>query len=150
EMVTAIMLKVMYRLSINTEKLVKIGQFVENEFIGVNSGIMDQFAVGFGKKNNAILLDCESLEYEYAPINLREYSIVIIHTNKKRTLSDSAYNERRMKCEEALKDLQKKVVINNLCQLTPSKFEELKHLIEDDINRKRAHHVIYENDRTKQ
>lgn len=149
EMVTGVLLKELFDLSINVETLVKLGQIVENEYIGVNSGIMDQFAVGFGKKDHAILLDCENLEYEYAPIILKEHVIMIIHTNKQRALSESKYNERRQQCETALTDLQEQLDINNLCMVAPKLFEQTKHLIKDETNRLRAQHVVYEQARTK-
>lgn len=105
--------------------MVKIGKKVENEFIGVNSGIMDQFAIGMGKKECGILLDCETLKYSYAPIKLENYDIVIMNTNKRRELADSKYNERRGECEEALRRLQKVVDINSLGQLSEEEFEKI-------------------------
>ncbi len=150
EMVTGVLLKELFKLSISLEEIVKSGQLVENEYIGVNSGIMDQFAVGFGKKDHAILLDCQSLKYEYAPFKLKDYVIMIIHTNKQRALSGSKYNERRAECENALEDLKEQLDINNLCMVTPETFEQVKHLIKNDTDRKRAQHVVYENKRTKE
>src|SRR5699024_4223605 len=110
--------------------------------------IMDQFAVGKGKKDHAIHLNTETLEYEYAPIQLKDHVIMIIHTNKARTLAGSKYNERRKQCEEALTDLQTELDINSLGELTKETFELNKHLIKDEINRKRAKHAVYENERT--
>src|SRR5699024_621050 len=126
----------------------KIAQKVENDYIGVNSGIMDQFAVGMGKKNHAIHLNTQSLEYTYAPIELPNHSIIIINTNKSRALADSKYNERRTQCERALADLQTNLEINSLGDLTPEEFESHKHLIKNVTNQKRAKHAIYENART--
>lgn len=149
EMVTGVMLNELYQLNIGMKHLVQVSQKVENEYIGVNSGIMDQFAIGFGQKDKAILLDCESLEYEYAPLHLQDSIIMIIHTNKSRSLAESKYNERRAQCEMALKDLQEIIDVDSLCQLTPNKFEEIKQYINIDVNRIRAEHVVYEHDRTK-
>ena len=150
EIVTGVLLKELFHLPVNMEEIVKVGQLVENEYIGVNSGIMDQFAVGFGKKDHAILLDCQNLQFEYAPIKLKEYVIMIIHTNKQRALTESKYNERRKQCENALMDLKELLDINNLCMVTPETFEQVKHLIKNDTDRKRAHHVVYEHARTKE
>lgn len=127
--------------------LVKMSQKAENEFIGVNCGIMDQFAVGMGKKDKAILLDCNSLNYKYADMNLLNYSIVIMNTNKRRALNESKYNERRAECEAALEIIQKEKSINNLCKLTPEEFDALEHLFTDTNIRNRAKHAVYENDR---
>jgi galactokinase len=109
---------------------------------------MDQFAIGMGKKDHAILLDCDTLEYQYAPISMKYHVIMIINTNKQRTLAGSKYNERRAQCEAALKDLQKELSIKSLGELSIDLFEENKHLITDEINQKRAKHAVYENART--
>lgn len=129
--------------------LVKIGQEAENKFVGVNCGIMDQFAVGMGKKNKAMLLDCSNLDYKYASVELQKYTIVIMNTNKRRALNESKYNERRGECEEALKALKKRKNINNLCELSPIEFEEYKDAIKNPIVSLRASHAVYENDRVK-
>ena len=94
--------------------MIQLGQQVENNYIGVNSGIMDQFAIGKGKKDHAILLNCQTLDYHYAPIQLDDHVIMIINTNKQRTLAGSKYNERRAQCEQALADLQKELSIESL------------------------------------
>jgi galactokinase len=148
EIVTSIILKDLYHLDIDMVKMVKLSQKAENQFIGVNSGIMDQFAVGMGKKDNAILLDCNTLKYSYAPVILKDEVLVIGNTNKKRGLADSKYNERRTECEEALKDLQKELDIQSLGELSVEEFNKSEKLIKNEINRKRAKHAIYENQRT--
>lgn len=148
EMVTGVMIEKLFSLSLKRLDLIQIGKKVENEYIGVNSGIMDQFAVGMGKKDHAMHLDTESLAFEYAPIQLEDQVIMIIHTNKERTLAGSKYNERRRECEEALADLQVELNIQSLGELTSDEFEANKHLIKDEINRKRAKHAVYENERT--
>ena len=129
-------------------EMVKLGQKTENLFIGVNSGIMDQFAVGMGKKDNAVLLDCNTLKYEYVPVLLKDEVIIISNTNKRRGLADSKYNERRSECEQALKELQEKLHIKALGELSIEEFEKNKELIKNETNRKRAKHAVYENQRT--
>ena len=148
EIVTSIILKDLYNLDIDMVEMVKLSQKAENQFIGVNSGIMDQFAVGMGKKDNAILLDCNTLKYSYAPVILKDEILVIGNTNKKRGLADSKYNERRAECEEALKDLQKELDIQSLGELSIEEFNKNEKLIKNEINRKRAKHAVYENQRT--
>lgn len=148
EIVIGIMLKNEFDLDISTLDIVKLGKQAENEFIGVNSGIMDQFAVAFGKENHAILLDCNTLKYELVPIELKDEYIVIANTNKRRGLADSKYNERRSECEYALKELQAELNIKSLGDLSIEEFEKNKHLIKSDIRIKRAKHAVYENVRT--
>jgi galactokinase len=131
EMVMGVLLKEMFNINISMVEMVKMAQRAENEFMGVNCGIMDQFAIGMGKEDNAILLDCNTLEYEYAPISLKDHVIVIANTNKKRGLADSKYNERRRECEEGLHGLQEKLSIDNLCDLNREQFEENKLSIND-------------------
>nr|WP_202802438.1 galactokinase [Clostridium arbusti] len=132
---------------IDRVELVKIAQKAENEFVGVNCGVMDQFAVGMGKKDKAILLDCNSLNYKYADVKLLDYAIVIMNTNKRRALNESKYNERRAECEEALKIIQKQKNIKNLCDLTPKEFDKIEYLFTDEKIKDRAKHSVYENDR---
>src|SRR5699024_3190773 len=117
EMFTGVALEGLFVFDMERLKLVKIGQKVENDYIGVNSGIMDQFATGLGKKNHAIHLDTNTLDYSYAPIVLPKHSIIIINTYKSRTFADSKYNERRNECAQAVKDLQTELTITNLCEL---------------------------------
>ena len=148
EILTGVVLKELFSLEISMIEMVKLGQRTENIFIGVNSGIMDQFAVGMGKKDNAVLLDCNTLKYEYVPVVLKDEIIVISNTNKRRGLADSKYNERRSECEKALADLQEKLDIKALGELSIEEFEENKHLIKDETGRKRARHAVYENQRT--
>ena len=148
ELATGVLAEGLYDLEINRVDMVQIGQKVENDYIGVNSGIMDQFAVGMGKENHAILLNCDTLEYHYAPVELTEHIIVIINTNKSRTLAGSEYNKRRSQCEKALEDLQTELSIDSLGQLTKETFDNNQHLIKDDVDRKRAKHAVYENART--
>jgi galactokinase len=148
ELVTGVLADSIYGLEMERIPLVQLGQRVENEYIGVNSGIMDQFSVGMGKQGHAILLDCNTLDYEHAPVDLSEHVILIANTNKQRTLSGSKYNERRSECEAALQDLQQKLKINSLGELTPNTFEQHHTLISNPVHAKRARHAVYENNRT--
>ena len=148
EMLTAIVLKDLFHLSIDPVEMAQLGKKTENLFIGVNSGIMDQFAVAMGKKDHAILLDCNTLKYDYVPVVLKDEVIVIANTNKRRGLADSKYNERRAECDEALAELQTKLPIKALGELSIEQFEANKDLIKSPIRQKRAKHAVYENQRT--
>jgi galactokinase len=148
ELVTGVLLEGLFDLSIDRLDLVKIGKRVENSFIGVNSGIMDQFAVGMGKAGQGILLNCETLAYSYAPLPLAEYNIVIMNTNKRRELADSKYNERRNECEAALAKLQNKLSITSLGELDEDTFARHQAYIGDSVLIKRARHAVVENVRT--
>ncbi len=147
EMLTAVIANNILELNLPTIDLVKICQKTENEFIGVNCGIMDQFAIGFGKKNQAILLNCETLDYSYAPFETSGYSLIITNSNKRRELADSKYNERRAECESALKKLNQFIKADNLCQITEDELNANKDLLTTNEYR-RAIHVITENKRT--
>ncbi len=148
EVLTGYILKDMFGFAVTNQDLALIGQFSENQYNGVNCGIMDQFAIAMGKKASAIFLDTADLSYEYAPIDLDGAKIVILNTNKKRGLGDSKYNERRSECEAALAALQTKLDIKSLGELTEEEFEANKFLIGDDVKIKRAKHAVYENQRT--
>lgn len=148
EMLTGIVLKDLFHLSIDPIAMALLGKKVENLFIGVNSGIMDQFAIAMGKKDHAILLDCNTLKYDYVPVVLKDEVIVITNTNKRRGLADSKYNERRAECDEALAELQTKLPIKALGELSIEEFEANKDLIKSPIRQKRAKHAVYENQRT--
>lgn len=148
EVVTGVILKDMFGFDVNMVDIALIGQYSENNFNGVNCGIMDQFAIAMGKKDNAIFLDTGDLSYEYAPIKLDGARIVIACSNKKRGLGDSKYNERRTECETALAEIQKVKDIKALGELTEEEFEEVKSTIKDPVRVKRAKHAVYENQRT--
>jgi len=148
ELVTATALNTVFDLRIPMFELTKIGQEAENKFVGMNCGIMDQFASGMGKQNHAILLDCNTLHYQYAPLKLDGVSILLCNTNKPHNLIESKYNERRAQSEQALADLQKELKINALGELTEEEFDKNAHLVADPICRKRAKHAVYENQRT--
>lgn len=125
-------------------ELAKFCQKVENEFIKVNCGIMDQFAVAMGREEYAILLECETLHYKYIPFVLGEYSLVIMNTNKKRELAESKYNQRRIECEEVLAEIRKHHPVANLCQAS---LADIDNYIQDEVLRRRAYHVISEHKR---
>ncbi|MGX1195466.1 galactokinase [Metabacillus sp. SLBN-84] len=148
EMVTGVMLEALFNLKIDRIEMVKLGQVVENQYIGVNSGIMDQFAIGMGKKACGMLLDCQTLNYRYAPIELDHHVIVIMNTNKRRELAGSKYNERRGECEEALSILQEKLPAQSLGELSAETFERYASAISSETVRKRARHAVTENERT--
>lgn len=150
ELATAVAMNKAFHLHIPQVELVKMAQEDENKFVGMNCGIMDQFASGMGKEDHAILLDCNTLDYEYVPLNLRGVSIVIINSNKKHALVTSEYNTRRKECEHALKELQQALPIKSLGELTIEQFEQNKHLITSEVERRRAKHAVYENQRTLQ
>ena len=148
ELAAAVALNHLFGLGVAQTELAKIGQEAENKFVGMNCGIMDQFASAMGKKNHAILLDCNTLQYEYAPLDLKGVSILICNTNKPHNLIESKYNERRAQSEHALKQLQSKLSIEALGELSEEAFEKNKDLITDPVERKRAKHAVYENRRT--
>lgn len=148
EMLMGIILKNEFKLKVDRITLARMGQRTENEFVGLNSGIMDQFACIMGKKDNAILLDTNTMKYEYKPLKLGDYEIVIMSTNKPHTLADSAYNTRVKECQAALKKLQAKLDIKALGQLDLATLDEYSYLINDANELKRARHTISENERT--
>jgi len=146
---TCLAMDTLFSLGIDPVVRAKLCQQAENHYIGVNCGIMDPFASTMARKEYAILLNCASLEYTFAPLAMGEYSLVIANTNKRRGLADSKYNERRAECESALADMKKVCKINALCDLSPEEFDAHKSVIWGDIERKRATHAVYENARTK-
>lgn len=148
EVLTGFIAKDLFDLNIDLVNIALVGQYAENKFIGVNCGIMDQFAIAMGKVDHAIFLDTSNLKYEYAPIKLENAKIVIASSNKKRGLGESKYNERRSECEEALKELQTIVSIDSLGELSEEDFEKYKEVIGDPVRVKRAKHAVYENQRT--
>ena len=148
EVLTGYILKDFFGFDVTNQDLALIGQFSENNFNGVNCGIMDQFAIAMGKANNAIFLDTADLSYTYAPIKLENAKIVIACSNKKRGLGDSKYNERRSECETALEEIKQVVGINTLGDLNEEQFETYKAAIKDEVRCKRAKHAVYENQRT--
>ena len=141
---------IFYHLSgktdISKKQIAILSQKSENEFIKLNCGIMDQFAVAMGKKDHAILLNCANLDYQHVPFELGSYSLVIMNTNKSRELADSKYNERRSECDSALEEIKKKRKISTLCEADLEEVNELNNL----ILKKRARHEVSENQRVKE
>ncbi len=150
ELLTGIIAEKLFDLQLERLDLVKIGKLTENEFIGVNSGIMDQFAIGMGADQRAIYLDTNTLEYDLVPLDLKDNVVVIMNTNKRRELADSKYNERRAECEKAVEELNHKLSIATLGELDEWAFDEYSYLIEDENRLKRARHAVLENQRTLQ
>ena len=145
EVLMAYALSQLFQLNVPNLEIALLSKKVENKFIGVNCGIMDQFAVTFGEKNKAILLNCDTLDHELIPFETGDYILAIINTNKTRTLADSKYNERFAECGAALKALKKEINAKHLCDVDIQNFQSHKHLINDEILEKRALHVISEN-----
>lgn len=148
EMVTAFAINQLFGFGLNRMELVKLSQKAENIFVGVNCGIMDQFASGMGSADHALFLNCDTLEYERVPLKLDGMKIVIANTNKRRGLADSKYNERRAQCEAVVDTLRKEKNIRHLSDLSLEEFNSMSHLISDEDQKKRARHVISENHRT--
>lgn len=147
EMVTALALNHIFRGGYDKRDLVRIACSAENDFVGVNCGILDQYAVTFGEKDTALALDCSAFSHKPVPCKLGEYTLLVINTNKSRSLTESKYNERFAQCRQALSMLQQEVSIKDLCDLSPARFENLRHLISDPVAERRASHVIEENAR---
>lgn len=150
EMVTAVALNELFQTGLSMLDMVMMSQSAENNFAGMNCGIMDQFAVGFGEKMKAIFLNCDTLEYELVPVELNDYQLVITNTNKRRELTDSKYNERRSECERAVTDISSEVRINHLSEINIDRIGIINNLIDNETIRRRAHHVISENGRVVQ
>ncbi len=148
EVLTGFILKSLYGFDVSNTDLALIGQYSENNFNGVNCGIMDQFAIAMGKKDCAIFLDTNTLKYEYTPVKLKGSKLVIACSNKKRGLGDSKYNERRSQCEEALRRIQTVKKVETLGDLTEEEFEAVRSAINDPVLERRAKHAVYENRRT--
>ena len=148
EVVTGYMLKDMFGFDVTNQDIALIGQYSENNFNGCNCGIMDQFASAMGKADNAIFLDTADLSYEYAPVKLDGAKIVVTNSMVKHSLVTSAYNDRRNESSQALADLQQVCGISTLGELTEEEFEKYKNSIKGEVNRARAKHAVYENQRT--
>jgi galactokinase len=149
EVVTAFALNDLFSADYSKLELVKLSQAVENKFIGVNCGIMDQFAVAFGEKDKALMLNCDTLDYQAVDSNLGDYLLAIVNTNKPRKLAESKYNERVQECQTALAALKQELDINYLCDIDADTFGKYKHLITDAVVQGRAKHVVEENERVK-
>ena len=148
EVATAVALCELAGVEYDKVEIAKLSQKAENEYVGVNCGIMDQFASAMGKKDHAILLDCATLSYEYVPLVLGRYAIVVANCNKPHSLVESKYNERRMETDEALRLVRAVKPVSCLAELTPADFEAVKHVF-PEIIAKRVKHVVYECDRVR-
>jgi len=148
EVLTGFALRDLYGFDVTNTELALIGQFSENNFNGMNCGIMDQFASAMGKKDHAIFLNTADLSFEYAPLVLEDAKIVVTNSNVKHSLVGSEYNVRRTECETALKELQEVIDIKTLGDLSEEEFEANKAAIKDEVRVKRAKHAVYENQRT--
>lgn len=148
EILTAKILIEMYGFDVNMVDASIFGQYAENRYVGVNCGIMDQFAIAMGRKDSAIFLDTATLKYEYVPVKLDGIRLVIGNTNKKRGLGDSKYNERRAECEHALLQIQKVCNVATLGELDESSFEAVREAVSSKTEQRRAKHAVYENQRT--
>lgn len=148
EVLTGFILRDLYGFKATNRDLALIGQYSENNYNGVNCGIMDQFSIAMGKKKHAIFLDTDTLNFNYVPVKLKGAKIVISCSNKRRGLGDSKYNERRSECEIALAELQKEIAIDSLAELDEEEFERYQYAIKDETRRKRAKHAVFENQRT--
>ncbi|MCT3114550.1 galactokinase [Leuconostoc lactis] len=150
ELLIGVVAKKLYDLKVPRLQLVASGQRAENDFVGVNTGIMDQFAIGFGEADHAIYMDTNTMIYEMIPTHLGDHVIVIMNTNKRRELADSKYNERVRETQAAVVDLQQKLNIQFLGQLDIATFDQNAALITDETVRRRARHAVYENERTQE
>ena len=147
ELVTSVLINDFYKAGLPMMEMVKLSQRAENIFVGVNSGIMDQFAVGMGKKDHALALKCDTLAFSEVPLILDGFKIVISNTNKRRGLADSKYNERRAECEKALEEMNAEGKFAFLSDIDFEMFNDLHKRLSDRVLLKRARHVITENQR---
>lgn len=148
ELLIGVLLESEFNLDLSRIELIKVGQKVENNFLGLHTGIMDQFAIGMGKADHAIYLDVNTMDYKLVPADFGENVILIMNTNKRRELTASKYNERRAECEQALEELQVKLDIRNLCDLSTEDLIANKSLLSSEILWSRTKHVVFENART--
>jgi galactokinase len=149
EVLTAFALNTIFNAGMNNVELALLGKRVENDFMELNSGIMDQFAVAMGKEKHAILLNCDTLDYEYLPFEIGDYILAIINTNKPRKLVESKYNERFAECMAAKEKFQQKLNINHLCEMSKADYKKYEDLVYGLLIGCRAYHVITENERVK-
>jgi galactokinase len=147
ELLIGVMMNDLFNLGISRTDLALLGKKVENEYIGVNCGIMDQFVIANGLKDHALLLDCDSLEYKKVPLVLKDYSIVICNSKIKRGLSGSKYNERRAECQAGLEIFKQYLAIENLCDMSQAQFDQYASLIKADNVQRRCRHAVTENQR---
>lgn len=150
EVVTALALNKLYNANFNDVELVKIALAAENDFVGVNCGIMDQYAIAMAQKDHAMMLDCNTLECQQVPLALDGYRIVIVNSNQRRDLVDSKYNERFQECQTATRDIQQKLDIKQLAEVTPAQLAANMDVFSSEAVSKRAKHVISEHNRVRE
>ena len=148
EVLIGLILKDQFNLPVTMTDIALFGQYSENNYNGMQCGIMDQFASAMGKKDCAIFLDTNTLEYRYAPVRLKDETLIITNSNVKHSLVGSAYNDRRKECAQALADLQEVVGIETLGDLNCEQFDLYQSAVKDETCRRRAKHAVYENQRT--
>jgi galactokinase len=129
-------------------ELALIGQACEHEYAGVMCGIMDQFASAQGKKDHAIYLNCDTMEFEHVPVKLDGIKVVITNTHSPHHLDSGAYNDRVRQCKTAVEQISKVKPIKFLAELTEDDWREVESAITDPIAKKRARHVVGEVART--
>ncbi len=147
ETLTAYALNDLTNAGYSITQLALMAHKAETEFVGVQCGIMDQFAVALGKKDHALFLKTDTASYNHVKLDMDDYKIMVVNSNVSRKLSESKYNERVSECGIACEYLSKSRPISNLSQLTFREYVELKHFIPDITIRKRAMHVLSENQR---
>ena len=147
--ITAFAMNNLFQTGLSLKEIVLLSRRAENNFVGVQCGIMDQYAVALGKKDHALFLNCLTAEHEYIPAEIDDYSFIISNTNKPRQLESSAFNERFHECQLALKTMQRLLTVNEIAEATPDQFEMIEHWFPDENTRKRAHHLVFENNRVK-
>ena len=151
EVLISLVLKYEYSINTDLSEIANICKYVENKYMNVNCGIMDQFAVAMSKENHALYLDTSSLVYDYIPLYTGDYSFIITNTNKSRSLADSKYNERVEQCNIAKILINKNIKkLDYICDLSPEDFYDNLSIFNDKIIANRVEHIITENDRTKQ
>ena len=144
------MMNDLFRLGLSRPELALLCKKVENEYIGVNCGIMDQFVIANAEAGHAVLLDCATLDAVQVPLNLSDHAIVICNSKVRRGLAESQYNLRRSQCEAAREVFRRFLPIKELCDLSPADFERYSHELKDDVLLRRARHAVTENARTKE
>lgn len=149
EVVTAFALNELLLTKLSLKEIALLSEHSENNFVGVQCGILDPYAAAFGKNNNAMLLNCMTTEHDYIPMHLGDFEFIIANTNKPRQLVDSAFNQRFTECRRALEIMQRLLRVNFLAEATPEKFSSIGDIFPDEIAFKRAYHIVYENDRVK-
>ena len=150
DLVTAFALNNLFAFGLSMYALVLLTQRAENNFVGTHCGIMDMYAIGFGKKGHALMLNTEKRSHQYIPLQLGDYRLVIANTNKKRGLADSKYNERLAECRQALKILSSYQRASSLCEYSANDLERILPANFPPLLKKRVGHVVSENERVAQ